>query len=324
MERQKTTSELVLRVGDTDEECSRVEGMVTNIQRYCIHDGPGVRSTVFLKGCNLRCSWCCNPECHNVFSELGFIQVLCNACGICVESCPEGAISTAPESETISIDWTRCINCGKCIKACYRGAIKMYGSRMSVAEVFEEVLHDRPIYLRSGGGVTVSGGEPLLQPRFVIALFKLARIAGIHTALETSLYASSRILKEVLDHTDYVLFDLKLMDALTHHEVTGQTNELILKNAKLLASSGLPVLPRIPIVPGVNDSEGNIRSTAQFLNSIRLPVIEIMPFHRFALGKYEGLGRTYAMADVEPPSGQKIKQVKNLFERFGIECKVSV
>jgi pyruvate formate lyase activating enzyme len=324
MERQLIISKSVSSMGDVAEEYGSVEATVTNIQRYCIHDGPGVRSTVFLKGCPLRCPWCANPECLTAFPQLGFIQVLCNVCGICVASCPEGAITADSESGAISIDRARCSNCGKCIEVCYRGALKMYGCRMSVAEVFEEVVHDRPIYLRSGGGVTVSGGEPLLQHHFITALFKLARQAGMHTALETSLCVSPRILKEVLNCTDYVMFDLKLMDASSHHEVTGKANGPILKNIELLASSGLPVLPRMPLVPGVNDSEENIRATAQFLTSIGLPVIELMPYHRFASGKYAALGMPYTMADVGPPSGGKIREVKELFERFLIECRVSV
>lgn len=307
-----------------EEECSNVEGTVTNIQRYCIHDGPGVRTTVFLKGCPLRCLWCCNPENLNTFPELGFIQNLCNACGICLESCPEGVITADPESGEISLDHARCNNCGKCIEVCYRGALKIYGSRMRVAEVFEEVLHDRPLYLRSGGGVTVSGGEPLMQSRFVIALFKLAHQAGIHTAIETCCYGSPRILKEVIKHTDYILFDLKLMDASSHRKFTGKTNTLILENAKLLSSSGVPVLPRMPLVPGINHSEENIKDTAQFLDSIGLKVIELMPFHRFASAKYEALGIPYVMTDTEPISGEIVKQVTKLFERFGVECCTSV
>jgi pyruvate formate lyase activating enzyme len=200
----------------------------------------------------------------------------------------------------------------------------MYGSTVSVAEVFKEVLYDRSFYLRSGGGVTASGGEPLLQAHFVIALFKMAHQAGINTAIETCGNVSLNIMKEVLDYTDYVMFDMKIMDSSAHSKIIGKTNKLILENAKLIASSGIPMLPRMPLVPGINDSEENIRATAEFLQSLKLPKIELMPFHRFASGKYEALGISYAMKDLLSPSGESVEQVKKLFKRFEVECMVSI
>lgn len=329
MARQKSISKLEINKEERPdslkkEEGGNVEGMISNIQRYCIHDGPGVRTTVFLKGCPLQCLWCCNPESINSFPELGFVRVLCNACGMCLESCPEGAISSNSESGAISIDRARCNNCGKCIETCYRGALKMYGRRMSVAEVFEEVLHDRTIYMKSGGGLTVSGGEALLQSRFVIALFKMARQAGIHTAIETSGHASSHILEEVLRYTDYIMYDFKMIGSSSHCKVTGKTNKLILKNAELVALSGLPVLPRMPLVPGINDLNENIQATAELIRSLGLLEIELMPYHEFASGKYKALGRTYPLAGIEMPSGESIKKAEKIFESFGVECKVSV
>ncbi len=301
-----------------------VIGTVTNIQKYCIHDGPGIRTTVFLKGCMLRCPWCCNPECMNGFAEIGFTRSLCNACGDCVEVCPEEAISLGLEGKRIDIDRSRCMNCGKCTEVCFAGALKLYGRKVSASEVFKEVLGDKPFYRTSGGGLTVSGGESLLQYKFVKSLLELARQAGINTAIETCGYVNPRVFEDILKLTDYVLFDLKLMDSQTHNRIIGKPNERIVQNAKTLPSSGCAWLFRMPLIPGVNESEENIAETSQFLRSIGSPVIELMPFHRFAEGKYEGLGRVYVMKDVLPPSGDQIEKVKEQFHSFGIDSRVSI
>ncbi|MFC1971120.1 glycyl-radical enzyme activating protein [Chloroflexota bacterium] len=300
------------------------QGLVFNIQKYSIHDGPGIRTVVFLKGCPLRCTWCANPESLNPLPELGFRHSLCNTCGDCMKTCPKGAISINSEDGTISIDRKVCDNCGKCVSDCYRDALALYGKRMSVAEVVSEVLKDMPFYRKSGGGITLSGGEPLYQSAFAMALLKQCHEAGIHTAVETSAYCSPRTLKAALKETDLLFFDLKHLDSATHSRLTGQPNDLILSNTKIIASAGIPVIPRMPLIPTINDSAENIKVTADFLKLINIKVIELMPYHRFGLGKYEALGRQYLLDGVKAPEPGDIARTKEYFQGLDIECTVSV
>jgi pyruvate formate lyase activating enzyme len=301
-----------------------VRGTVFNIQYYCIHDGPGIRTTVFLKGCALHCKWCSNPESISPKPELGFIKAKCSKCGKCAAACPEGAIS-GTLGEIPAFNREICINCGKCVPACHYGALAIYGQEMTAEELYEAVRKDELFYRRSGGGVTLSGGEPLQQPELVLALFALCRSAGIHTAIETTGHTSSQVLAKVLSLTDYVLFDLKHMSAREHGEHTGQGNELILANARQVAESGVPVLFRMPVIPGVNDTDRNIRETAAFLKSLgeNAPEMELLPFHRMGSGKYEGLGKPYLLEGVLPPGQDQMEAVRSAFEGLGIVCTFS-
>lgn len=303
---------------------SEKKGLVFNIQRYSIHDGPGIRSVVFLKGCPLRCVWCANPESLSRSPELGFRRSLCNGCGECVKVCPKAAISLNSGSKVISIDRRTCDNCGKCVSNCYRDSLALYGKWMSVEEVVNEVLKDKPFYQKSKGGVTLSGGEPLYQPAFAISLLKKCREVGVHTAIETSAYCSPTLLKAVLGQTDMVFFDLKLLDTAIHSRYTGRRNQLILMNAKIITSIGIPVIPRMPLIPTITDSVENITATAQFLKTISCPAIELMPYHRFGLGKYEALGRPYLLDGIKAPEPNDIERTKELFQRSKIECMVSL
>jgi pyruvate formate lyase activating enzyme len=299
-----------------------IKGTVFNIQRYSIQDGPGIRTTVFLKGCPLRCLWCSNPESQKVWPEVVHRDTLCNACGRCLAVCPEQAISI--RDKTLSVDRKLCTNCGHCVEVCVPGALFIYGKTLSVKEVFEEVRKDTDFYHSSGGGVTVSGGEPLSQADFVAALFKLCQDRGIDTCIETSGFASRDALEKVLPLTTLVLFDIKLPDLVSHQKWTGQSNRAILDNLSLLVSRGVPVILRIPLIPGINDTEDELRKLAQIaLSYLRPPrKVNLLPYHRFALGKYAMLDREYSLTELITQKEAEIQKAKSLFESMSLECEV--
>jgi pyruvate formate lyase activating enzyme len=306
-------------------ERERSTALVTNIQGYSIHDGPGIRTVVFLKGCGLDCWWCANPECISPQPEIGFLENLCTKCGECAGACPNEAL-TCEAGHVPQIDRERCSGCGTCASACSSGALVVYGREMTVEEVFEAVQADRMFYEASGGGVTVSGGEPLLQPRFVRALFEKCREAGIHTCIETSGYAGQSALRQVLPYTDYVLFDLKLQELNGHRRYTGKPNGPIHKNAKTVADSGVAVLFRMPLIPGITDSPLNIQATSDLLRGLlgdRDPAIELMPYHRLGVGKHESLGRKQRLLGVIAPTAEQVEEARKAFADSGVSCTIS-
>lgn len=307
-----------------DQLSHRATGVVFNIQRYCIHDGPGIRTTVFLKGCGLSCCWCANPESISKVPELGFAASLCDGCGRCVSVCSQGAL-TLQENTKLYLQRERCTHCGLCPPVCSREALTIYGREMSVGEVLEEVLKDKMFYRGSGGGVTISGGEPLLQYRFVTALFHLCRQAGISTAMETAWYYSPQILRRVLPLTDVVFFDIKHMDPTEHERFTGKSNGLVLQNARLAASSNVQLFFRMPLIPNVNDTPENIQATSSFLHSFgdKANRIELLPFHRLGVGKGEAVGYPNQMKGIEPPDRARVERVQAAFEKLGTVCSVS-
>jgi glycyl-radical enzyme activating protein len=308
-------------VGDSGQ--SRL-ALVTNIQGYSVHDGPGIRTTVFLKGCPLACRWCANPECISPKAELGFLEALCARCGECSGSCPNGAISSDATGLPV-IDRTCCTGCGECVAACARKARVIHGKEMTVDEILGAVVADTLFYESSGGGVTVSGGEPLMHVRFVRCLFERLHDQNIQTCLETSGHAGVSTFLEVLPVTDYVLFDLKLMDARDHRRFTGRSNASVLENARLLATSKKEFLFRMPLIPGISDTPENIRETARFLAGLgeRARRIELMPYHRLGESKYVSLGRRYHLHGLMPIEPEEVERARIEFERNGIECSVS-
>lgn len=295
------------------------EGLIFDIQRFSVHDGPGIRTLVFLKGCPLRCRWCANPESMNSHPELGFIRSECNSCGKCAAICPRSAITLDPEHKP-SINRKLCDNCGRCIEVCFSHALIMYGRRISAGEVLNEVKKDLAFYSTSGGGVTVSGGEPLSQSLFVKALFSLCHQNGINTAMETSGFAPSPVFKEILGLTDFVLFDLKCLDPKMHKDLCGRSNELILENARILSRSGVPFIFRIPLIPGYNDSRENLTAIGNFVKSLNSPGcrVEFMPYHRLGTIKYEYLGREYPLQDAMPPNTVEFQNSKAVLENMGV------
>lgn len=299
-----------------------VTGRIFNIQRFSVQDGPGIRTTIFLKGCPLACPWCSNPESQKASSELAHIPSLCDGCGRCPEVCDPEAISL--DNGHVTIDRERCDGCGRCIEVCAPNALKMFGREISVEEAFLEAKKDELYYRNSKGGVTASGGEPLLQSHFVSAFFKRCRGVGMHTALDTCGYASRSALEDVLEHTDLVLFDLKLIDNDAHTEITKVPSAPILENARLVAESGIPMIARIPLIPRLTEPEENIRAITRFVKELGRGVVavNVLPYHRFGLSKYEMLDRQYELGELKPPSEERLDAIVAAFEALDIDCEI--
>ena len=296
--------------------------LIANIQGYSIHDGPGIRTVVFLKGCPLRCRWCANPENLEDRVRVGFLANLCKHCARCAGACPRGAI--LPDEDK-RIDRTRCDECGLCVDACFYGALVRYGKEMTAAEVFDKVRRDKMFYDTSGGGVTVSGGEPLTHADFVAELFTLCRGEGIHTCVETCGCVPRSAFEKVLPLTDMFYFDLKLMDGGLHRAYTGQGNENILANARFLAERGAKLLFRQPLIPGVNSPEENVRATAAFIRGLGREdlALQLIPYHRMGISKYAALDIPYTLEDMRPMAAEDVEAVRALYEACGVPCTVS-
>lgn len=304
-------------------EAESTKGVIFNVQHYSIHDGPGIRTTVFMKGCALRCLWCQNPESQSTRPELFFDGEQCKGCGTCVQACPEGAIELYDGRS-----WTNrklCMGAGKCAEVCPHEARNVMGRYVTAEEVFKKVAGDAIFYQRSGGGVTLSGGEPLAQPRFAMSLLKLCKDASIHTALDTCGYAPWDTVRQVLDYVDLVLYDFKHMDPVEHEKCTEVSNDLILDNArKIHHELSIPILARVPIIPGYNDSVENIEATARFIatelgNSIK---VHLLPYHRLGETKYERLEKPGKSVSIEPPSEERMLGLKKIVESFGLTAYI--
>ena len=296
--------------------------VITNIQGFSIHDGPGIRTVVFFKGCPLSCQWCANPECLSGKPQMGFIENLCADCGKCLDACTNNAIDTEGAHR---IDYSRCTSCGKCRDVCYYGARVRYGESMTVGEVWDAVRRDKMFYDESGGGVTVSGGEPLLWATFIRELFELSRREQIDTCVETCGLADPEALLEVIPVTDHFLFDLKHMDSNAHKKHTGQSNDLILSNAALVVDRGADVVFRQPLIPGVNDSIRDIEATARFLTGLgkNATRLQIMPYHGMGQSKYRALHMPYTMEGLAAAEDGHVEEVRKAYVQCGIECTVS-
>ena len=296
---------------------SAIKGLVANIQKFSTHDGPGIRTTVFVQHCPLRCRWCDNPETWESYAQVMCIPVRCVECGECVPVCPEGAISLSKESKII-IDRQRCNSCLKCVEVCKYDALRRTGMEMTPEEVLKVVGEDAIFYQTSGGGMTISGGEPLLQPDFVGEVFRLCKQEGIHTALDTSGFAQPEAVEKVLEYVDLVLLDIKHMDSVEHVKWCGVPNELILKNAELMVKE-CEVRISFPLVKGVNDSEKNLIETAEFARALGVKAIDVEPFHKLAAQKYKFLGIESPFNDLEKFSDEEVERVRRKFESYGLE-----
>ena len=308
-----------------------MDGTIFNIQHYTIHDGPGIRTEVFLKGCPLHCPWCSNPEGQSRKLQLGVYSERClseSICGLCKVDClHEDALLFADE-KLQAIDSSKCISCMKCVNTCPADAIKQWGENMSVGDVMKEILMDRGYYERSGGGVTVSGGEPLMQADFVAELFQECKKEGIHTCCETALSLPWEEVEKVLPWTDLLITDLKHMDSEIHRGFSGAGNERILENQKKIVQENKTLVIRIPVIPGVNDDQDNIEQTAEFiLNDLegKVRTLQLLSFMRLGEEKYKSLGRPYTMKDVEVDRQAFQTQVEKIaayFNSRGIHCAV--
>jgi len=295
------------------------KGLIFDIQRYSIHDGPGIRTLVFMKGCPLSCLWCCNPESWSSSQEIMVSSTKCIGCKRCIEVCPTGAAEKKNPLEANQL----CVVCGSCVEACPSTARQLVGRYMSLDEVVEEVEKDRLFYQHSGGGITATGGEPLMQVGFVRMLLKRCQEKGIHTALETCGYAKWEVFKKVLEHVDLLLYDIKHMDTERHRELAGVGNELILQNAKKVARLGKDMIIRVPIIPDRNDSVENMEGVAGFARSLRkVNEIHLLPYHRLGESKYDRLGKNYKLKGMEPFDKQSLFKQKKIIESYDLKVQV--
>jgi pyruvate formate lyase activating enzyme len=297
-------------------------GLIFNIQKFSIQDGPGIRTTLFMKGCPLKCPWCSNPEGMTDEPEIMIGERKCIGCKKCAEACKTGAISFVNDIRTI--DWNLCNQCLECGMVCPSHAIEISGEYMTVDEAFKIAAQDRDFYNSSGGGVTISGGEALLQWEFVRDIFKKCKEAGFHTALDTTAYCAWESLEEVLDYTDLILFDVKHLDNERHEEKTGVSNELILDNLEK-ASKLTKIWLRIPLIPGFNDSESNMQKTAELALRIKAEKISLLPFHEWGKDKYSSLGKQYGYDGADgilEPDSEVVKKCREILESHGLEVAV--
>jgi pyruvate formate lyase activating enzyme len=294
---------------------STPQGLVFDIKRFAVHDGPGIRTTVFLKGCCLSCIWCHNPESINPAPELIERPQNCIGCGACVEACPNDAHSLGKEGEHL-FDRERCEVCGHCAEVCHAEALVMAGKLMSVDEIIEITAEDRRFFENSGGGITLSGGEPFVQHQFTDALLRRCKEEGFHTAVDTSGAIPWKVLEQSLPYIDLLLYDLKHMDPGEHKRFTGQSNTLSFENLTRVDSAGVPIEIRMPIIPTINDDPANIDASGRFLAGLKnLTAVKLLPYHSFAGSKYESVGRPNTLPVVESPTQSEMNSLaKQLYE----------
>lgn len=296
-------------------------GNVFNIQRFSIHDGPGIRTTVFLKGCNLRCFWCHNPEAAHIQPEIQFFPEKCIACNACVEVCSEGAQLLTGTTRVYVRD--ACQSCFRCVEECFSGALYKVGKQMTVADVLKVIEADQGYYQFSEGGVTFSGGEPLLQKDFLITLLRACRARGIHTAVDTAGNIPWEALEDIRALVDLFLFDVKAFDEEIHRKATGVGNQRIHSNLKRLAEAGSAIWVRIPVIPGVNDSDEEIYQIAALLAPLHsIQWVELLPFHTLGSEKYASLGLPYPAAGTIQPSKAEMTRIQAVFAEKGLHVRV--
>lgn len=292
--------------------------MIAGIERFTIHDGPGIRTLVFMKGCPLRCLWCSSPHTQNVYHELLYDNRLCQNCRCCIAACPSDAIKAHPK-DGIIINKDLCNPCDNCSRVCQGEALELVGRQFTPEQLLHEVIKDSHFYFRSQGGITIGGGEPTLQVKFVSQFLELCRKNFIHTAIETCGYVAQKELAEVISNVDLVYLDIKHLDDRQHMKLTGVSNRQILKNAHTIAEKRLTII-RLPVIPGYNDSLDNIRATAIFAAGLgeNLQMVEILPYHRMGIHTYTRMGIDYKLKHVETPNMKELYYIKSIIEEYGI------
>jgi pyruvate formate lyase activating enzyme len=300
-----------------------VSGWIWDIKRYALHDGPGVRTTVFFKGCPLHCVWCCNPESQSFGPEFAWLAGNCLACDLCRDVCPADAVRVTDGRRWI--DGERCDLCGRCVSRCPGGALTQLGRQTTAEAVLCEVTRDSVFFQRSGGGLTLSGGEPTAQPLFARELLHRYKIEeyGLHAALETCGDAPWEDLAGLLEFTDLVLYDIKVMDPALHRRYTGVDNERILSNAVRIAEAGFSLVVRLPLIPGHTDDEANVRAVARFARELPgVGEVHLLPYHRLGEPKYARLGRPYPLRGTTPLGQEHLKALVRLVEGVGLRAVV--
>jgi len=301
---------------------------VLKIDRFAIHDGPGIRTTIYCKGCPLRCVWCSNPEGQEPDPNLVFLQTRCIGCGVCADSCSNKALKfatgCAADKYEVEIDRANCNMCGDCVSVCSPKALEVWGRSYSIPDLLRIVEQDRQVYRKSGGGIMLTGGEPLFQWRYVREFLQSCYQSGIHTAIETCAYSSEEHFDQIVNQVDWLFIDLKHMDSNAHLKLTGKRNDLILRNTRLastvLARRRKVLVIRMTVVPGINDGE-NIYAMANFVRSLPyVERVELLQYHTYGVHKYRLLGRTYSLLNLEPPTPEVMAGYRKLIEDHGIAC----
>jgi pyruvate formate lyase activating enzyme len=292
---------------------------IFDIQRYSVHDGPGIRTLVFFKGCPLRCRWCQNPESLDAEREIAFFASKCIACGECAKACPKGAIVLEADRR---IDRSLCDRCGRCAEVCYAEALTVIGKEYGVRTLLDVVERDRPFYEQSGGGVTVSGGEPTLQSDFLLGFLRAAKEAGLNTVIETcGAFAWSKFGK-LLPYLDIIYFDLKVIDEKEHKRLTRTSNKRILANARRLVESGKKVVFRVPLVPGMTDTEQNLSDLIDLLGEFEREDVHLLPYHKMGESKLQRIDSSLEPLDLEPFSDERLAEIRSRFESAGIRVSI--
>ncbi len=295
-----------------------VTGILLDPKRFAVHDGPGIRTTFFLKGCPLHCIWCHNPESISPKPEMAFYQHKCVNCGECIPVCRNNSQVLLEGKHLFKHDL--CLSCGDCEKSCLGYAMKLYGKRVSVKECLKIAIEDYEFYQNSNGGVTLSGGEPLLQNVFAISLLVALKQQNIHTALDTSCFIPQSVLADSLEFTDMYLVDFKHADTTQHKLLTGQGNELIRDNLSFLSKHGKHIEIRIPFVPGCNDSTDNMHETGVFLSSINVDRVRLLPYHSFARSKYLAISKKDTMPSVDSPTTEQLDSAVDILQKYGLNA----
>lgn len=299
--------------------------LITEIQRYCTNDGPGIRTLIFLKGCALNCPWCHNPETKSPEVDIYYHKDKCQQCGRCIENCPQGAISwRSTKKEAILIDREKCNKCLKCTEVCPAKALEKVGQTMTFDQIVDEALRDKPFYETSNGGVTLSGGDPLFFPEYSLKLLKKFKTELINTTVETSGNYKWEILKEIAEYTDLFLYDVKCMDPIIHKKFIGVDNKLILDNLKKLSAAKVNIRIRVPVIPGFNNNKENFRLMVDYLQALENPVIavDLLPFHNSAEKKFIQLGLNYTYRGKPFMEKEEVRWIKIFLEKNNISTTI--